>query len=117
MGKNTKTSRPSSLRASKRAKMVASTSTANVPPIQDQAAQGNHPTPPHVINKYGLQFIDQEHTSCYDVVACRRITEPKYIYFGLLGSLGLLNNLIELLEVASWVDYLKIDKPTCERLC
>ena len=81
------------------------------PPIQAQAARGNCPTPPHVINKYELQFINQEHIGRYNSVACRRITEPKYIDFGLLGSLGLLESLNELLENADWVEYMKIDKP------
>ncbi|KAJ8423285.1 hypothetical protein Cgig2_007647 [Carnegiea gigantea] len=111
MGKKPTTSKPSSLGVSKRAKMVASTSIINVPSIRAQATQGNRPTPPHVINKYELQFINQEHINHYNLVACRRITEPKYIYLGLWGSLGLLDSLNELLEVVGWVydDNIKIE--------
>ena len=40
--------------ASKHAKTIAPTPSANVPPIQAQVARGNHPTAPHVISKYEL---------------------------------------------------------------
>ena len=77
--------------------MIAPTLSTNVPPVWAKVAQGIHLTPPHIINKYKIQFVDQEHIACYDLVASRRITKPKYIDFGLLGSLGLLESLNELL--------------------
>ena len=53
----------------------------------------------------------------YDSVACRRITEPNYIDFGLLESLRLLDSLNELLEVTGLGEYMRMDKLVYERLC
>jgi len=69
MGKKTTTLGPSSSGTSKRTKTVAPTTTANVPQILAQVARGNQPPPPHAINKYALQFVDQEQTNRYDSIA------------------------------------------------
>ena len=81
-------------------------------------AKGNHPTsPPHVINKYEICFIDPKHIARYDFIATRWIIDPKYMDIDLLRSLGLLDSLHGLLEVAGWVEFMKLDKPVYERLC
>ena len=101
MGKKTTTYGPSPSSPSKKAKKVVSTSTTNTPPSRAQVAQGNHPTPSHVINKYELQFDDQEHINCYNLVSSRNISEPKYIDDTCLDSIGLLNDINEMVEVVA----------------
>ena len=85
--------------------------------IRAKVAKGNRPTPPHAINKYALQFIDQEQTIHYDSIVSRRITEPKYIEFVMLKSLAMWESINEFLEVAGWVDHMNMTKPVYEKLC
>ncbi|KAJ8433483.1 hypothetical protein Cgig2_004421 [Carnegiea gigantea] len=96
IGKKTATSGPSSSGVSKCAKIVT-------------------PTLPPMCIWSGPKRL--EHIAHYDSIACRHITEPKYIDFGLLGSLRLLESLNELLEAAGWGKYIRIDKPVYERWC
>ena len=96
MGKKITIYGSSSSSASKR---VASICTANTSPSRAQVAQGNCPTPSHAINKCDIQFDDQEHISRYELVASRKISEPKYIDGTFLASISLLNYINEIFEV------------------
>ena len=117
MSKKTTATRPSSFEASKKAKKISIISTTNAVPNWAQPARGNHHTPRHLTNKYGINVVDQYHMMHYDLVALRKIREIKYIDIPFIESIGLWNNVCELLEVVGWVKYMQWDKPIYKRLC
>lgn len=53
-------------------------------------AEGN-PPPPHVVKKYCIVFVDDDHSKRYDVVVPRKIYAPNYIDQQMLDTLDLLD--------------------------
>ena len=70
-----------------------------------------------MLNKYEICFSNQEHITRFDSVASKQIIKPKYMDVDMLRSIGLWDNLHELLEVTGWVEFMTLDKPMHECLC
>ena len=62
-----------------------------------QAARGNS-SPPHVLNKYNIVFLDAEHARRYDVIVSRKICAPNYLDVQMLTTLHLYDDLVILLH-------------------
>jgi len=63
---------------------------------------------PHIINKHGIVFIDDEQWNHYDELVSWKISEPKYVDVGLSQSLHLWDDMNSLFGVLGWTEYVQL---------
>jgi len=56
----------------------------------------------------GLQFVNDEQKSCYELLATRNTSEQKYFHANSLQSLGMLDDMLTLLGRLGWTEYINM---------
>ena len=82
---------------------------------QAHAARGNSNFP-HVVNKYNIAFLDNDHVSRYIAIVNRKISAPGYFDEQMLTTLHLFDNLRILLARLGWVNFMQLQEPIDEYL-
>jgi len=71
-------------------------------PTSTSRVEGNRP-PPHVIKKYRIVFVDDDHSKRYNAIVNRKICAPNYIDEQMLDTLDPLDFLCILLGRLGWL--------------
>jgi len=84
-------------------------------PIYSPRGNCAQSSPPHVINKYNIVFVEDVQRERYDALVTRKISAPKYIDVELLQGLGMWDDMNASIGHLGYCDYVQLQFPVYEK--